>query len=48
MHATDAERAGHSVEEISQGLAHADASMTRTYLKQRVAKRGVVALKIQN
>lgn len=45
-HATDAEKAGHSVEEISQGLAHADASMTRTYLKTRVAKRGVVSLKI--
>jgi integrase len=45
-HATDAEKAGHSVEEISQGLAHADSSMTRTYLKQRVAKVGVVSLKL--
>lgn len=45
-HATDGERAGHSVEEISQGLAHADTSMTRTYLKTRVTKRGVVSLKI--
>lgn len=45
-HATDAEKAGYLVEEISQGLAHADTSMTRTYLKTRVAKKGVVSLKL--
>ena len=45
-HATDAERLGYGVGEISAGLAHADESMTRTYLKQRVARRGKVVLKL--
>jgi integrase len=45
-HATDADRAGHSVEQISAGLAHADESMTRVYLKQKVTKRGQVNLNI--
>lgn len=45
-HATDAEKAGHSVQEISDGLAHADTGTTRIYLKQRATKKGVVSLSI--
>lgn len=45
-HATDAEKAGYSVEDIGQGLAHTDAGMTRVYLKQRTTKRAKVALKL--
>lgn len=45
-HATDAKRLGYSDEEIGEGLAHADPSMTRVYLKQRMAKTGRVELSL--
>jgi integrase len=45
-HATDAERAGHTVEDIGAGLAHADVNMTRVYLKEKIARRGKVDLKL--
>lgn len=45
-HATDAKRLGYSDEDIGAGLAHADASMTRVYLKQRMTKIGRVDLVI--
>ena len=43
-HATDADLAGHTLEEISEGLAHADTGMTKVYLKQRQVKQSRVCL----
>lgn len=43
-HATDAAEAGYSVEEISDGLTHAEPGMTRVYLKQKATRKSSIAL----
>ena len=45
-HATDARRMGYAVEEISEGLAHADVKLSRVYLKDRLSKIGRVELEL--
>lgn len=45
-HATDAKRLGYTTEQIGDGLAHANESMTTVYLKQRMSKRASVELEI--
>jgi len=45
-HATDAKKAGYSIEEIQGSLAHEDTGTTRVYLKQREAVRSRVELTI--
>lgn len=45
-HATDAKRLGYTTEQIGDGLAHANASMTTVYLKQRMSKTASVKLEI--
>ncbi|MHB1099105.1 MAG: tyrosine-type recombinase/integrase [Burkholderiales bacterium] len=45
-HATDAKRQGYTTEQIGDGLAHANESMTTVYLKQRMSKRASVELEI--
>lgn len=45
-HATDAAEAGYSVEQISDGLTHAEPGMTRVYIKQKATRKSAVALPI--
>lgn len=44
--ATDAKRLGYTDQQIADGMAHIDTSMTTVYLKQRLAKQSIIELEI--